>query len=82
MIPGYNDQDYDSDEYSDDGPVGPDGNSIQPDGDPDGLADPTPPYEDHAEEQLLQVLFASVTTQRALYRKLKESRKCQQDIQG
>jgi hypothetical protein len=54
----------------------------EPDGDPDGLdADPAPPYENYAEGPFLQVLFASVTTQRALRRKLKELRKCQQDIQ-
>ncbi|KAM0707511.1 hypothetical protein Q7P35_004156 [Cladosporium inversicolor] len=81
IIPGYNDRDYDSDEYSEEGPVEPGENPVEPDGDPDGLADPAPPYEDHMEEQLLQVPFASVTTQRALRRKLKELRKCQQDIQ-
>jgi hypothetical protein len=54
----------------------------EPDGEPDGLdADPAPPYDDYAEEQLLKVLFASVTTQRALRRKREELRSCRQDIQ-
>jgi hypothetical protein len=54
----------------------------EPDGEPDVLdADPAPPYDDYAEEQLLKVLFASVTTQRALRRKREELRSCRQDIQ-
>lgn len=75
VITGYNDRSYSSDEYSGEGPV-------ETDGDPDGLdADPAPPYDDYAEEQLLKVLFACVTTQRALRRKREELCTCRQVIQ-
>jgi hypothetical protein len=75
VITGYNDRSYSNDEYSEQGPV-------EPDGDPDGLdADPAPPYDDYAEEQLLKVLFACVTTQRALRRKREELCTCRQAIQ-